>query len=193
MENPESKIIKRIQNGELELFGQLYDNYLKKIYSFIYYKTMHKETAEDLTSKTFFKALDNIKKYDINKGNFSSWLYKIARNNVIDHYRTKKPETNIDDFWGLSSNQDIESEIDINQKLEDVKKYLQKLKADQREIVIMRLWDNLSYQEISDITGKTVASCKMTFSRVTTKLREEMALVIFYLIIFTKQILWLMK
>ena len=193
MENSESQIIKRIQNEELELFAKLYDIYLNKIYNFIYYKTMHKETTEDLTSQTFLKAFNNIKKYDENKGSFSSWIYQIARNTVIDYYRTKKTETNIDDLWGLSDKYDLQTDIDVNQKLEEIKIYLKNFKPEQREVVIMRLWDNLSYQEIAEITGKTIASCKMTFSRAINKLREDMALIIFYLIIFTKQILWIIK
>lgn len=193
MENLEPQIIARIRDGELDQFGRLYDLYIKKIYDFIYYKTMHKQIAEDLTSQAFFKALNNIKKFDENKGTFSSWLYQIARNTVIDHYRTKKTEANVEDVWDLSSNDNIERDVDVSQKLEQVQEYLSKLKTDQREIVVMRLWDNLSYQEIAEITGKTVASCKMTFSRTMTKLREEMAFIIFYIILLTKQILWLIK
>lgn len=193
MENLEPQIIARVKSGELDQFGRLYDLYIKKIYNFIYYKTMHKETAEDLTSQTFFKAMERINQFDGNKGTFSSWIYKIARNTVIDHYRTKKPQTNIEDFWGISDDSDTEKDIDISQKLEQVKKYLENFKPDQREIVIMRLWDQLSYQEIAEITGKTVASCKMTFSRVVTKLREDMALVILYILIISKQIIWLIN
>ena len=193
MENSESQVIARIKNGELNQFGTLYDFYIKKIYNFVYYKTMHKETAEDLTSQTFFKALDNIQKFDETKGSFSSWLYRIARNTVIDYYRTKKSNTNIEDVWDLSGDDDIEKDIDAWQKLKQVQEYLQNLKADQREIVVMRLWDQLSYKEIAEITGKTIASCKMTFSRVMTKLREDMAFVLFYILLISKQIIWLLK
>ncbi|OGY44356.1 MAG: hypothetical protein A3J62_04120 [Candidatus Buchananbacteria bacterium RIFCSPHIGHO2_02_FULL_38_8] len=193
MENNESQTIARIKGGELDQFGRLYDLYIKKIYNFIYYKTLHKETAEDLTSQTFFKALKNIKSFDEAKGSFSSWIYRIARNTVIDYHRTKRTEANIDDIWDLSSDSNIETDINTIQKLDTVKKYLQKFKPQQREIVIMRLWDQLSYQEIAEITGLTVANCKMTFSRVITKLREEMSFVIFYILLITKQILWLIK
>ena len=191
MENTESTIITAIKHGELDQFGRLYDLYIKKIYDFIYYKTLHKEITEDLTSQTFFKALKNINNFDDKIGSFSSWLYRIARNTVIDYYRTKKTDKNIDDVWDLASKQDTEAEIDVSQKLEQVKQYLQKLNTTQREIVIMRLWDGLSYQEIAEITSKTITSCKMTFSRVMTKLRQDMAFVIFYILFITKKILWL--
>ncbi|MBU1164446.1 sigma-70 family RNA polymerase sigma factor [Patescibacteria group bacterium] len=183
MENAESTIITRCQAGELEQFAQLYDVYIKKIYSFIFYKTSHKETAEDLTSQTFFKALQNINKYDSTKGSFSSWLYRIARNNVIDYYRSKKNAIDIDAIWDLSTDSDIERDIDVKQKLQEVSKHLNKLKPLQKEIVVMRLWDQLSYQEISEITKNSVANSKMIFSRSIRKLREEMSLIILFFVI----------
>jgi len=159
-----------------ENFTQLYDKYVKKIFNFIYYKTHHKETAEDLTSETFIKALTNISGFDENKGAFSTWLYKIARNTVIDFYRTKKNNLNIDDIWDLANEEDIICDLDTKQKLTEVKKYLKTLKSEQREIVILRVWEGMSYKEISEAVGKSEASCKMAFSRTIQQLRREMPL-----------------
>ncbi|MFC1613647.1 RNA polymerase sigma factor [Patescibacteria group bacterium] len=182
MEISETKIIEQCQKGDLTKFSSIYDRYIKKIYNFIYYKTLHKETAEDIASNTFFKALQNIKKFDSDKGSFSSWLYRIARNTVIDHYRSKKNDIDIEDVWGLSSDDDIASDIEIKENLDKVKEYLEKFKPLQREIIIMRLWDGLSYQEISEITDTSVGSCKMTFSRAIKKLREEISLILLLIV-----------
>jgi len=103
----EKDIIVSCQQGDLEKFSWLYDKYIKKIYDFIYFKTTHKETAEDLTSQTFFKALEKIKTFNSDKGTFSAWLYQIARNTVIDHYRTMKKTVDIDDVWDMAEDQDI--------------------------------------------------------------------------------------
>jgi len=170
----EKKAITGFQKGETDNFGMLYDAYAGKIYSFIYFKTQHKETAEDLTSRTFMKALDNMESFDFNRGSFSSWLYGIARNNVIDFYRTKKNEYNISDIWDLSSGDDVERDIEARQKLEKIEKYLKKLKSEHREIIILRVWDEMSYKEISEILGKSEASCKMMFSRCIKELKKEM-------------------
>ncbi len=160
-------------------FGKLYDEYIKKIFNFIYYKTHHKETAEDLTSETFIKALNNLDSFNENKGSFSTWIYQIARNTVIDFYRTQKHYVNIDDIWDLSKEEDILRDLDTVKKLEDIKEYLKTLKNEQREIVILRVWEGMSYKEISEAMGKSEASCKMAFSRTIKILREQMPLSIF--------------
>ena len=173
----ETKIIRKCQQGEMREFAVLYHNYADKIYRFVYYKTSHRETAEDLTSQTFFKALEAIGSFDPSQGKFSSWLYRIARNLVIDYYRTRKNIEDISDMWGLSDDSDPAVDLDIRQNVQRVKEYLGSIKPEHREVVIMRLWDELSYQEIAGITGKSVASCKMSFARAVARLREELAYV----------------
>lgn len=185
MEQSEQKLITECQQGDLEKFGLLYDKYIKKIYDFIYYKTTHKETAEDLTSQTFFKALDKIGGFDSSKGTFQAWLYQIARNTVIDFYRTKKKEANIEDIWDLAGNDDLERDVDTKEKLAKVEKYIAKLKSEQREIIIMRVWQDMSYQEIAATMGKSEASCKMMFSRAMAVLRKEMPLALFIFLLLS--------
>jgi len=176
MDSNEKKAIIGFQNGDPDAFAALYDAYVSRIYSFIYFKTHHRETAEDLTSKTFMKALDGLESFDAKKGSFSNWLYSIARNNVIDFYRIRKSEYDINDIWDLSSSDDVERDIEAKQKLEKIEKYLRKLKSEHREIIILRVWNEMSYKEISEIVGKSEASCKMIFSRSLKELKKEMPL-----------------
>lgn len=181
-------------SGHSERFAEVYDAYIKKIYDFIYYKTLHKETAEDLTSTTFMKALEKIQTFDDSKGSFSSWLYRIARNTVIDHYRTRKVAQDVSDIWWLSTGEDIERDAEVYRQLEDVEKYLMKLKPQQREIVIMRVWDQLSYKEIAEITGISESNCKMTFSRTIRHLRETFGSgVVGLLIVAIATTIWLQR
>ena len=169
----EQELINRCQKGNLKYFSEIYDLYVKKIYEFIYFKTHHKQIAEDLTSQAFLKSLENIGKYDFSKGKFSSWLYAVARNTVIDHYRTQKHNLNIDDAWDISSDDDIELDIENREKIRKLKSHLKNLSSDQRDVVMLRVWNGMSYKEISDIMGKTDTNCKMIFSRATEKLRKE--------------------
>lgn len=180
----ELKVISSCQQGDLEQFTKLYDAYIRKIYDFIYYKTTHKQTAEDLTSLTFLKALEKIRSFSPAKGTFQSWLYQIARHAVIDHYRTKKETVDIDDVWDLAGTGDIERDLDAKAKLAEVEKYLSGLKSEQRDIIIMRAWQELSYQEIAGITGKSEASCKMMYSRAIGALRQNLSPAIFLWLCF---------
>jgi RNA polymerase sigma factor (sigma-70 family) len=179
----EQQLIQKFISGDQLAFGELYDLYVEKIYNFIYYRTLHKETAEDLTSLVFTKVLENIDSFNAEKGRFSTWLYQIARNTVIDHYRAFKPSEDIENAFDLASNSNVERDADVRLSLEKVEKYLKELPKEAREIIIMRVWDGLSYKEISAITGKSEASLKMLFSRSVTKLQQTVPVSLFILLI----------
>ena len=178
MEN-DITLVKRFQAGEREAFGQLYDGYVKKIYDFIYYKTHHRETTEDLVSLTFTKALQALNNFGEREDNyFGAWLYRIARNTVTDHYRSKARQMEIqaDDAWDFPADTDIAQDTETKIKIDQVRNYVQKLKNEQRELIIMRAWQGLSYKEIAELTGKSEASLKMMFSRTIKELKKEMPL-----------------
>lgn len=172
----EEKIIEQCRRGDFSSFGELYDKYIKRIYDFVYFKTHHRETAEDIVSRVFIKVFENIKFVDTHGGSFKAWIYTIARNQVIDHYRTQKKDKNIDDVWDLAEKKDVVRDLDAKNKLEKVEEYLSNLKSEHREIVIMRVWQEMSYKEIAEISGKSEASCKMMLGRVLKKLKAEMPL-----------------
>jgi len=175
----ELSLIQKIQRGETEAFSKLYDKYIQKIYNFIYYKTYHQQTAEDLTSVTFTKALEKIASFDYKKANFSTWLYSIARYTIIDFYRQEKPNLSLDDVWDLSDKENIEIDTQNKINLKEIKKYLKNLDVEKREIVFLRVWEGLNYKEIAEIIGKEENNCKMIFSRTMHKLRKEMPLALF--------------
>ncbi len=158
-------------------FADVYDNYAERIYQFIYYKTYHRETAEDLTSHTFLKAFENISRFDPEKGSMSAWLYQIARNLVIDHYRSKKSTVSVHDIWDLAGPDDVEVDVENKVRLEQIHTVIKKLPPEQREIIIMRVWQELPYKEIALIMGKSEASLKMMYSRTIARLKEHVALV----------------
>ncbi len=171
MEN-EADILERAQAGDSEAFGLLYDHYLDAIYRFIYYKVFSREVAEDLVSDTFFKALKQLQSYNSSRGRFNSWLYQIARNTVIDCYRTKKENVPIDDIFDLGHDERTPDQLDTLASLAKVDGYLKSLPARQREIITLRIWEGKSFDEIATILGGTEGSVKMAFSRSIRQLRE---------------------
>lgn len=169
----DSDCIARFTSGDATAFGELYDRYAERIYRFVYYKVFNKEMAEDIVSDVFFKALEKIGSYNTQKGPFSAWLYRIARNTVIDKYRTKKPTVDIEDFFDLGEHERTEEKIDARDALEKISSYMASLTPVQREIVTLRVWEELSYKEIADIVGGTEGSVKMAFSRTIRDIRAK--------------------
>jgi RNA polymerase sigma-70 factor (ECF subfamily) len=167
------QLAERCIRGENEAFGILYDRYIGKIYRFIYYKTFVRETAEDITSDVFHKAFERIHSFNSSKGTFSAWIYRIARNSVIDHYRTQKKNIPIDDVFDLHTENRTALEHDALTTLARVEEYMKTLPARQREIITLRLWEELSYKEIAEIMGGTEDGVKMAFSRAIRELREQ--------------------
>lgn len=175
MELSDQELVTSYNQGSTDAFGVLYDRYIEKIYRFIYYKTFDSTIAEDLTSSTFFKALNKINTLDLSRGNFSTWLYSIARNTVIDHYRSHRFAANEgSDVFDLTEESRAEETHDASYALYQVEDYLKNLSSSQREIVILRIWEERSYKEIAEIIGGTESSAKMSFSRTIRKLREDL-------------------
>ncbi len=182
----ENQCIEACQRGELNTFGTLYEKYVKNIYQFIYFKVHQKELAEDLTSTTFMKALKNIKNFNREKASFKTWLYQIARNAVIDHYRSNKQTSDLEDAWGVSDDTNIERDTDFKMKIEAVQEYMKKLKPEQREVILLRVWGEHSFKEVAQIMGKTEASCKMSFKRVMVKLNKDFTPLLALLLLLNK-------
>ncbi len=186
MEKTDLDLVLAFKLGEKEAFIKLYDKYIDKIYKFIYYKTSHRETAEDLSSQTFLKAFKNLSDFRVQSGDFfSAWLYRIARNLVTDFYRSKKDLLEIFDIWDLTDDTDILRDIEFKEKSASLEKYLKKLNNEQREIIILKIFQEMSYKEISEIMGKSEEACKMSFSRTLKKLKTEMPIsLLIYLFLF---------
>ncbi len=169
----DSVLVAKSLKGETVAFGILYDRYIEKIYRFIYYKTFSKETSEDITSDVFHKAFQHLKSFDAEKGTFSAWLYRIARNTVIDHYRTLKKTVPIEDVFDLGEEDKTIEEHDALIALASVKKFLETMTPKQREIITLHIWGEHSYREIAELTGTTEDAAKMAFSRAMKELREK--------------------
>lgn len=175
----QASLLQEAQHGNKEAFAALYTSFVKPIFRFVYYKTHHQETAEDLVAHIFTKALANLKTCEPSKGTFSTWLYQIARHTVVDHYRTQKQTVDIEDAWDIKNPDDLLGQVAVQIEFARLKKYLQHLSGEQRDIITMRIWQELSYAEIAAILSKSEASCKMSFGRAIKQLQQVMPLSVF--------------
>lgn len=177
--------IQDCQNGRLDAFSSIYEHFVDKIYRFVFHKTMDDTVTEDIVSDVFFKALKHIENFSGNtEQELSSWLYRIAYNSIIDFYRTKKEHTElevIEETHGTSP--EYAGKLDDTMTLEWVLTYLDTLPKEQKNIIIMRVWDDLSYKEIAEITGKSVDACKKTVSRIMAQIAANVTFLFFLVFI----------
>jgi RNA polymerase sigma-70 factor (ECF subfamily) len=117
------------------------------------------------------KALEKIGTF--RDGSFKAWLYRIARNTVIDHYRTRKFSYSVEDAWDLPSGESIARDAEQRDQLERVRADLERFPSEQRDILLLRLWEGYSFAEIALIVGKSEGNCKVIVSRTLAKLRLE--------------------
>ena len=151
--------------GNNQAFDILLERYKDKLYSYIHFSVRNDELAEDVFQETFVKAIVTIQqgRYTEN-GKFAAWLTRIAHNLVIDLFRQEKnenvvsnDETEVDLFNDVKlSDDNIETKLVNEQVLSDVRRLVDFLPDNQREVVYMRFYQDLSFKEISEITGVSI-------------------------------------
>ncbi len=170
----EKQIIERAIKGEASAFGLLYDKYQPQIYRFIYLKVSHREEAEDLTHQVFLKSWQNITEYSFQGFPFSSWLYSVARHQIIDYYRTKKINITLENISELKIENPAPGVIDSNLDIEKIKKAINQLKDEQQNVIILRFIEDLSLQEVASILNKTEGAVKLLQHRAIKNLRKTL-------------------
>jgi len=171
----EKRLLESAIRGEASAFGLLYDKYQPRLFRFIFLKVSQREEAEDLTHQVFLSAWQNIETFQDQGFPLSSWLYKIARNKVIDYYRTRKNITSIDDAPDeilVLSTDSGQGELETKMDIETVYKALQKLPSDYQEIILMRFVEGLSPKEVSEITGKNHGAVRVLQFRALRQLKK---------------------
>lgn len=167
----EQKLIEQLQAGQTESFWYLYDTYFPVIYNHIYYKTLNQSLTEDIVSDTFFKAFDKIHQFQYTTENsFRSWLYTIASNTLLDSYKKITPDQ-LDETFDYESDENITSTENDRYISEQILTELNKLWPNKKDLVIMRIWEWLSYEEISAITGRSVVSLRKDYSIAIKELK----------------------
>ncbi len=163
-----------------DLFTKYYTEYRKQIFYYIRKRVNNNELAEDIVSDTFMDLLENLEKLNYKEGKgVKSWLYKVARNNMIDHFRRKSTNTEragIDpDFFDVLGVVPDESLKDIikEEQLDEIFEALTVLSNSDKEVVSLRLVDELSFQEVADIMEKSEAAVKMQFYRAIDKIKDQ--------------------
>lgn len=161
----DDELVNLYSKGNNRAFDVLLERYQQKLFSYILFITKDKEISDDIFQETFMKAIITIKngRYTAD-GRFYSWITRIAHNLIIDNFRVDKNENTVscdNEEYDLLNNQElcennIESEIINLQILADVRKLVDFLPENQKEIVIMRFYQDMSFKEIAEATGTSI-------------------------------------
>ena len=168
MKLPDSRLIANYQNGDEQALATLIERHQRELFSFIFYKVLDEELANDFFQDTFIKIILKLKegKY-AEKDKFILWAKRIASNLIIDYFRVKSKYIKVSDtsyedeefsiFDTIKETEDnIEDRLILNQVHADLKNIMSLLPENQQEIIKMRFYDELTFKEIAELTNTSI-------------------------------------
>ena len=170
-------ILERASRADPDALTQLYDEYADKIFSYIYHRVGQAQLAEDLTGQVFTKMLEAIRANRAWRSSFSGWLYRIAHNLVIDHYRRRQRATyiNLEDAPPLTATEgDPLRSVEARLDSEDLRVAIGKLTEEQAQVITLRFIEEMSIAEVAAIMEKTEGAIKALQYRAVLALRRIM-------------------
>lgn len=155
-------------------FEPLYKKYYKKIFRFIYSKVLDNDVTADITSNVFIKAMAHLHTYQYRSLPFSSWLYRVAFNEIMQYYRKEKKERKVvisEEMLYRISDEADESDFEVLKA--KLKMVLNKLDIKEIELIELRFYENLSFSQIGEILGITENNAKVRAHRIVEKIRQN--------------------
>lgn len=176
IDGEEEKLIRAAVGGDSSAFGALYDHYLPQIYRFIVIKVGSREEAEDITHHVFLSAWTKMPAYRHRGYPFSSWLYQIARNMVIDHYRSRKNDVSLDRLDPESSIIPAVAQFDVSitLQIEKVHAAIKELKPEYQDVIILRFIEDVPIKEAAAILKKSEGAVKLAQHRAIKELKKKL-------------------
>jgi len=161
---PDALLLKNYIAGDEQALATLIKRHQSKIYGFIYSKIADRDVCDDVFQDTFIKVIKTLKSNSYNEeGKFLPWVMRIAHNLVVDHFRRNKKmpmqrETEEYSIFSYMSDtsMNIEGQMITEQVEDDVRRLLEELPADQKEVLIMRMYQDMSFKEIAETTGVSI-------------------------------------
>lgn len=171
----DNNIIEEIQKWDFDLFMKLFNKYFKKIYSYLLLKSNgNTYVAEDITATTFTKSFESINKFSTNKNNtpFIIWLYKIAYRTFTDTQKYRDTNDNKEED-STQNNIEYTKYFQSHNQTKSILDYLDQLWTYKKDLYILKVFNNFSYNEISQITWKRNFICKKDFLKLNKKLEKH--------------------
>ncbi len=162
--------------NKAELFGSLYEQYLPKVFQYVNYRVGDRTITEDLTSDIFHKALTSFTKYEPEKAAFSTWIFSIARNTLIDYYRRKSREQVLQrevESELLASSTSPEDEVTRVEESQRLRDCFSLLKPNEQELISLKFSSGMTNREISRVTRLSESNVGTILCRALRKLRDN--------------------
>ncbi|MEW5938264.1 MAG: sigma-70 family RNA polymerase sigma factor [Chloroflexota bacterium] len=151
----EDLLMRRAKDGDPDAFAQLYDACVERIYRYVFFRVSDEATAEDIASQVFLKAWENLDKYRPGASPVLAWLFTIARNLVIDHYRTRKESVPLDKAVGLADDRPgVSEQAEARFNLEAMRNAMQFLTEEQQQVLTLKFIVGLPTGNIARMMGK---------------------------------------
>ncbi|NOZ73134.1 MAG: sigma-70 family RNA polymerase sigma factor [Chloroflexi bacterium] len=172
-------LVARAQRGDTHAFAKLYDRHLDAIYRYVSLRVPSQQQAEDLTEDIFFRAWQNLKQYRP-KRPFLHWLYRVAHNRIVDEQRRKhQQDVSLDALndAGFTTTAETASPLSTVIAQEEIKKLRQALSTmtpDEQTLLSLRFFEDMSYDEIAPILGKSAGACRVLQHRALKKLADRL-------------------
>ncbi len=156
-------------------FAELYRQYLTPVYRYLYLKTGSHAEAEDLTSQVFLSALEGLPRYR-HQGQFSAWLFSLARRKAADYYRRRKPQASLDEgeFDLIAPEADLLAGVIQAEALQSLGKLIAAIPEEERELVRLRFAAGLGFDEIAAVLGKKTSAVKMALYRLLERMEKQL-------------------
>lgn len=165
------EILARAQNGDKEAFGLLYNEYQRKIYRYCAVNLYKSDLAQDVCQETFIRAWKSLPKFkEKDGGTFQAYLFRIARNLIIDISRKKK-EFSLAAYTEVESEENHEERLEKENEIEKIKHALAELEEKERQIIILRYFEDLSHNEIARIIGIKEGALRVRTVRILKKMK----------------------
>jgi len=166
------------RKGDAEAFGQLYDHYVTSVYRLAYYRLSSKQLAEDITAETFVRALRSISTFSWQGKDFGAWLTTIARNLIIDHYKSSRQrlELVVDAVpERTDAGPGPEAEVLAHLSSAALMRAVQTLQTEQRDCILMRFMEGLSIAETAQVLDRSEGAIKQLQLRAVRNLAKSLA------------------
>jgi len=171
----EARLVRHAKSGNSKAFAELYDACVERVYRYIYFRVTDDIAAEDITSQVFLKAWENLDRYQIGSSPFVAWLYTIARNLVIDFYRTKKGSVPLDEITALpAKEQSPVEEVELRFSLQAMRDGLQALTDEQQQVLILKYIAGLPNENIAKLMNKREGAVRALQMRALQTLSKYM-------------------